>query len=363
MILVAPRDTLAAALSRVAGIVDSRQTIPILGNVHLSAADDMLTIRATNLDMEAVEIIPAAVGESGETTVSASKLRELTNSLPAGSQVAMKLGERLAVTSGRSKFNLGILPPKDFPQLWIDALPTSFEIPANELASLINRVAYAQSTDAAKAYLQGVNFHTVSGKLRIAATNTHIITYVDGPEIPDLNSFTVPTKMVSEISRLLSGPELATVGFSEAKIMVSLGTTTITSKLIDRSLKFPQYERAIPQNCPHTAIIDADATIGAIRRALIASQGMKDNTVKLTFKSGALAVTAQNAEADAFDEIDAEYDGEDVTVSLNPTYVIDILSAFDTDRIEVQFGDNKSNLIWKIPEDAGLVVTAPQRVG
>lgn len=364
MILVLERDHLLAALSRVAGIIDSRQTIPILANVLLTAENDRLTIRATNLDMEAVESIACHVGEPGTTTVPASKLSELARSLSEGAQIAMKLGDRLQITSGRTKINLGFIPPVAFPQIWEEEWPVSFEIEASELSRLLARVSYAQSDNAARAYIQGVNFDTVDGKLRLAATDTHVVAIANGSDQDGLASYTVPTKMISEMARLAASfAGQVTLGFSETKCTITAGATSVTSKLIDRSLKFPQCERVIPSNCPNRAVLDIPETIGAIKRAMIASQGMKDNTVKLTFKTGIVQITARNSEADALDEIDAEYEGDEVTVALSPHYLLEILGAIPTENVEVEFSDSKGNMIWRSPGDlAALVVTAPQLV-
>jgi len=362
MILVTERNNLAAALGRVAGIIESRNTIPILANVLLTTESNTLTLRATNLDMEAVEIIPAAIGEPGATTISASLLTDLARSLPEGAQIGMKLAERLQITSGRTRVNLATLPPDHFPQLWSEDWPQSFSVEAEILAAMLDRVSYAQSEEASRAYIQGVNFATMDGRLRLVGTNTHIISLVDGPKIPDIGQHTVPTRMVTEMSKLLAVGGQAMVSFSDNKVALQVGSTTVTSKLIDRSLAFPNYQRVIPADPPLTASMDIASALSAMRRASVASQGIKDNLVMFTFKNGAIAVTARNSEADALDEIDAEYEGEEIGVPLNLPYMLDILGAMPDSSVTVSFTDSRKAMIWRGDED-GLVVIAPLGVG
>jgi DNA polymerase-3 subunit beta len=369
MNLIIERTALANAMSRLAGIVDRKQVIPILGNAMLTAEGDRLTLRVTNLDIEAMESIPAAVTTPGAITVPVDKLSEIARNLPTGSQITMAQDElRMKVSAGRSRFVLSVLSPAGFPSLWDDEWTRTFSIDAESARYLIGRVDFAQTpAGVSDDYLQGINLALFEGKLRLVATNRHMIAYRDGPEMEAFDAITVPTAMVAQMNSLLASVAgEVEISISRNKIRLRAADTVITSKLIDASLKFPDYMRAVPapDALPLTARVKVADLVGAITRARIASQGLKDNTVRFTFKPGALAVSARNTEAEAFDEIDAEYDGDEVTIALNPPYMLDILGNIGGEVAETHFKDNDAAMTWHAVDDAaGLVTIMPQRVG
>jgi DNA polymerase-3 subunit beta len=366
MILVTERDALAAAMSRVAGIVPSgEKIIPILGNVLLRADGNALSIRASNLDMEAIETIPAAVGVAGEVTVSATKLGEIARGLSPGAQVSMKLGEdsRLAVTSGRSRFQLGTLPVNSFPGLWTDDFPGRFEIDCDVLLGLLDAVSGAQGKEATRVMLMGTRFEVVDGRLRLVGTNGVVLAVRNGPEVPAFDAATVPAKMVAEMVALLgaSPTEGATFGISATKVMIACGETVITSKLIDRQLGYPTYEKVIPKDQPHSARVDVGELSRAIRRAQLASQYAKGRSVRLTFTPGVLSITSKNSEAEAADEIDALYDGPEVGMAFDPGPLLDLLSKVEGTVGIVTFEAHNQPTVWRGAEDTtGFAVIMPQ---
>lgn len=366
MIFVTERDHLAAALSRVAAIVDRKQTIPILANLMITAAGDRLIIRATNLDMEAIESIQAVVGTEGETTISAAKLTEIVNSLSQGAQLGFKLdGLRMAVTSGRTKFTVPCLPISGFPQLWEENWSAAFDIDAEALVHLLGRVDFAQAATGTRMMLLGVRIHNHGAAIRFAASDGFVMAYVDGPEVGEFTPTTIPTKMVAEMRRIAGMTSGAVqVGISDSKIMMRAGDTTITSKTLDRSLGFPDYMRVVPTTSPRKAGIIAADLAAAIRRAMIASQNGKDVSVKFRFSGDGLAITGRNSEADALDEISIAYDGADETISLHPQFMLDTLASLPSELVEVEFDDNSAPTVWRAQGDAaGLVVVMTQRMG
>lgn len=362
MILVADRTTLAAALARVAGIVDKKNTIPILSNVLLNAENDRLTIRATNGDMKATETCECAVGVAGETTVAADTLLSFVRNLPEGSQVNMKLGERLQISAGRARMNLATLPTNSFPQAWADEWAAEFEIDGAAFSRMLGRVAYAQETNVTRTYLMGVRLESSGAHLRMIATNGQALTYCDGPEVPQFLPVTIPSRMVIEARRLASeidGP--ITVGLSSGKISVSTGATSIVSKLIDASLGYPDYARVIPKTSENQGSVHVESLIGAIRRAMISATDGKRTTVKLSFAEGSMIVSAHNALSDATDEIDLEFMGEPVVLPFDPDLMIEMLSALQSETATFELGNVKQAMIWRGGDD-GLTVMMPQLV-
>ncbi len=364
MILVTERDHLLRALNNLSGIVDSKNTIPILSNCLLSTTTDGLKIRVTNGDMEASELIPAHVGTPGTVTVTAATLRDFARNLPEGSQISFKVADRLQVSCGRSRINIATLPVDMFPSPWSETWETEFNIDAAVLNHMLGRVAFAQEADVSKTYLMGVRFES-AGNLRLIATNGASLPFVDGPEVPAFAGTTMPTRMVAEAIRMSAncGDEI-TVGISESKISLAVGNSAIVSKLLDKSLGYPDYPRVIPKSLPAKGEVDVAAMIGAIRRAMISATEGKRRTVGLSFSGDGMAISAHNSVSDALDEIDLTYDGEDVTLSFNPDLMIEILQSLPGDVAEFEIGSPKDATIWRAKgwED-GMVVAMPQRVG
>lgn len=367
MILVTSRDHLAAAMSRVGGIINKSQTIPILANVLLTTQSGFLTIRSSNADMEAVESIPAEIGVEGETTVSAERLAEISRLLPTGAQIGMKLdGEKLTVTCGKSRFSLATLPAPQFPQLWLEDWDTTLALRSDELAAIISHVDFAQHPPSGTDFhFQGIRLECKNGRLRAVATNRAVIAICDGPAVADFAPIVLPSKFVTEALRMLALDGDAMLGFSEGKATLRIGNIAFTSKLIDRHLTWPDYEKVIPAETARSARIPAEQAIAGIRRAMIAGQnlGAKGMTVRVILGEGRVAFTARNSEADAFDEIAADVEGDDVSLPLNPPYLIDALGKLGTEFIDAGFGDKKSATIWRPVDGAdALVVIMPQAV-
>lgn len=364
MILVTERDHLLRALNNLSGIVDSKNTIPILSNVLMSTTDSGLKIRVTNGDMEASELIGAHVGEQGTVTVTASTLRDFVRNLPDGSQVSMKLADRLQVSCGRSRINIGTLPPDMFPSPWSETWDTEFEIDGAVLSHMLARVSFAQEINASRTYMMGVRAES-SGNLRLIATNGAMLPYVDGPETSEFPGVTIPTRMVTEIARMtaaISNP--ITVGISEGKISLTSENSTIISKLLDKSLGYPDYGRVIPKNLPSRGSVNIAQLVSAIRRAMISAAEGKNRTVRISFNPDSLAVNAHNSTSDAMDEIDLEFTGEPVILPFNPDLMIEMLQSLPGDIAEFECGAPKTATIWRaMGSEDGICVAMPQRVG
>ena len=200
MKLLIERTDLLNALSRVAGIVPRRATVPILSNVLLTAANGKLTMHATDLDMEAVVTAPAAIETMGKITVPAATLLDIAKALPAGAQISMSTETgRLVVTSGRSRWKLPTLDASQFPELQPEAWASEIDIGADALADVLTRTVWCVSGDMSKQHMQGVNVTLADGTLTAAAARgpqlSIATTTADGEHAP----LTIPTKMVQEI--------------------------------------------------------------------------------------------------------------------------------------------------------------------
>lgn len=351
MKLTIERATLLKALGHVQAVVERRNTIPILSNVLINAKDGFARFTATDLDMEIVEETEAEVSREGVVTAPAQTLYEIARKLPEGSQVTLELGgedPRMMLSAGRSRFNLPVLPPGDFPVMPSEDLATAFSMPASELARLIDKTRFAVSTEETRYYLNGIHLHAADrdGRktLRAVATDGHRLALAE-TDLPDgaasMPAVIVPRKPIQELRRLLEDLDGdVEVSVSDGKIRFELGAAVLTSKLIDGA--FPDYERVIPRGNDKILRVDRAPFAQAVDRVATISQE-KSRSVKLALSEGMLALTVNNPESGAAnEELVADYSSDEMAIGFNARYLLDVASQIEGDEAIFEFADSGS---------------------
>ncbi|HWJ73979.1 MAG TPA: DNA polymerase III subunit beta [Kaistia sp.] len=369
------RSSLLKSLNHVHRVVERRNTIPILSNVLIRASGSELTLKATDLDLEILETVPAEVGRAGATTVPAHMLYDIVRKLPDGAEVALETapdGQTVLVRSGRSSFSLQMLPETDFPDLTTGQFPVRFELPATAFKTLIDRTQFAISTEETRYYLNGIYLHTptVEGRtlLRAVATDGHRLARAQTsvPEGADgMPGIIIPRKTVGEIQKLLDTPDpaaLAAIEISDTKIRVTFGPVVLTSKLIDGT--FPDYARVIPQGNDKALKVDRATFSDAVDRvSTIASE--RGRAVKLSLgDDGRLSLTVNNPDSgSATEELDVDYSASPLDIGFNSRYLLDIAGQLKTPTALFRFADPGSpTLIQDEGDDDALYVLMPMRV-
>jgi DNA polymerase-3 subunit beta len=364
------RATLLKALGHVQSVVERRNTIPILSNVLIEAtAEGTLRLMATDLDLQIVEQVAAAVDQPGAITVSAHTLFDIARKLPEGSQVQLAAADgKMLVAAGRARFNLQTLPKDDFPMIAEGELPTRFELPAETLKQLIDKTRFAISTEETRYYLNGIFFHVQdegSPVLKAAATDGHRLARVtiarpDGAEgMPDI---IIPRKCVGELRKLLDEVDGSVdISLSATKIRFGLGTAILTSKLIDGT--FPDYNRVIPTGNDKLLRLDPKSFMeGVDRVATIASE--KTRAVKMALDRDKITLSVTSPEnGTAAEEVPGDYNSPGFEIGFNARYLLDILGQIDGDTVEVHLADAAApTLIRENDKAAALYVLMPMRV-
>jgi DNA polymerase-3 subunit beta len=365
------RSHLLKSLSHVHRVVERRNTIPILSNVLLKADGSSLTMKATDLDLEVTESVPADIGQSGATTVPAHILYEIVRKLPDGAEVSLDTGDgsQLALRAGRSNFTLQILPETDFPDLTTGDFPTRFSLPASALKKLIDRTQFAISTEETRYYLNGIYLHAVkvAGKpmLRAVATDGHRLAQaqMEAPSGAEgMAGVIVPRKAVGEIQKLVEMPE-AEVGIelSDTKIRITIGSVVLTSKLIDGT--FPDYVRVIPQGNDKVLKVDRAEFAGAVDRVSTISSE-RGRAVKLALSDGRMILSVNNPDSgSATEELGVDYPADSIEIGFNSRYLLDVAAQLETGSAEFRFADPGSpTLITDQGETNALYVLMPMRV-
>jgi DNA polymerase-3 subunit beta len=366
------RSQLLRALGHVHRVVEKRNTIPILSNVLIGADVGGMRLKATDLDIEVVETLPADVGQEGATTAPAHVIYDIVRKLPEGAQLSLETtGEsgQMVLRSGRSRFNLQTLPETDFPDITAGEMPHRFTLPAGELKRLIDKTQFAVSTEETRYYLNGIYFHTLEADgralLRAVATDGHRLARVEMPApagAAGMPGVIVPRKAVAEIQKLLEGgDETAEVELSATKIRVTVGQVVLTSKLIDGT--FPDYGRVIPSGNDKRLVVDkASFAMSVDRVSTISSE--RGRAVKLSMADGRMTLAVTNPDSgSATEEIDVDYDASPLDIGFNARYLLDITQQLDSDTALFKLADPGSPTVVQDREGASaLYVLMPMRV-
>jgi DNA polymerase-3 subunit beta len=366
------RNHLLKSLGHVHRVVERRNTYPILANVLLKAGDGGIDLRATDLDIEVTEKVPAMVGTAGTTTVPAHTLYEIVRKLADGAEVKLETtgGDQMLLSSGRSRFNLACLSPDSFPDLKSGAFTHSFSISAALLRELIERTQFAISNEETRYYLNGIYIHTIESGgttyLRAVATDGHRMARAE-TEAPagakGMPGIIVPKKTVGEVQKLLEGADGdVQVEVSDTKIRFTLGSVVLLSKLIEGT--FPDYERVTPKNNDKAMNVDRASFATAVDRVSTIASERGGKAVKLSMKDGNLELSVTNPDhGTASEELAVEFEPESFEIGFNARYLLDIIAQIRSDNAVFLFNDAGSpTLVREDGETKALYVLMPMRV-
>jgi DNA polymerase III subunit beta len=366
------RAELLKSLSHVHRVVERRNTIPILANVLIRAERSKLAFKATDLDLEMTEAIPAEVSPSGVTTVPAHMFYDIVRKLPEGAQIVLESsGERaaLSIRAGRSRFTLQTLPESDFPDLATGEMTHRFVLGAAELKRLINKTQFAISTEETRYYLNGIYLHTHgegnSMTLRAVATDGHRLAQVELPApagAKGMPGVIVPRKTVSEVQRLIEDTDgEVAIELSSTKIRFTINEALLTSKLIDGT--FPDYGRVIPANNDKLLEVDKGAFEAAVDRVSTISSE-RGRAVKLSVTAGRLVLSVTNPDSgSATEELEVAYEADPIDIGFNSRYLLDIASQIESPAAILKLADPGSpTLIQDKDAKGALYVLMPMRV-
>jgi DNA polymerase-3 subunit beta len=366
------RAALLKSLGHVHRVVERRNTIPILANVLLRAEDGGLRLKATDLDIEVTETIPAEVPQGGATTVPAHVIYDIVRKLPEGAQVSLEIagdGGQMQIRSGRSRFMLQALPEGDFPDLAAGEMAHRFTLPAADLKRLIEKTQFAISTEETRYYLNGIFLHTIESDgatvLRAVATDGHRLARVEIPApagADGMPGVIVPRKAVAEIQKLVEdGDTDVSVELSASKVRLTFNGVVLTSKLIDGT--FPDYQRVIPTgNDKRLTVERGDFAKAVDRVSTISSE--RGRAVKLALTDGRMTLTVNNPDSgSATEEIEVDYDATPLDIGFNARYLLDITGQLDGDTALFRLADPGSPTVIQDREGApALYVLMPMRV-
>jgi len=366
MKILVERDKLLVPVSLVAGVVERRQTLPILAYLLLRATDNKITMIGTDLEVEMVATVEGKVKEAGDMTVPARKLLDICRALPDGAEIGLtKQGSKVALRAGKSRFTLTSLVATDFPKVETETFDDTLQLTASLLKRVLEATSFCMALQDVRYYLNGVYIELENRSLRAVATDGHRMAVSEATleqDVPTTRHFIVPRKAVQEILRLLPNDETTVnlmVGQNHLRLTVS--GLTVTSKLIDG--KFPDYRKVIPTGQTKILILEREVFREALNRAAILANE-KYRGVRLNLEPGKLSITAHNPDQEeAVEEVEVTYNGEPLEIGFNVNYLTDATSAVSSPEIRLGLSDASSSCTLQSPSDSSTeYIVMPMRL-
>ncbi|MEJ2456212.1 MAG: DNA polymerase III subunit beta [Candidatus Thiodiazotropha sp.] len=366
MKIVTDRENLLEPLQQIAGVVERRQTLPILANILINAGSNGLQMTATDLEVELKTQASATCEGEIDFTVPARKLLDITKALPEGAVINLDIdSDKAKLQSGRSRFTLGVLPAQDYPV--IEPTPSNVVLSVNEalFKRLIERTQFAMAQQDVRYYLNGMLLEISKGDIRTVATDGHRLALSQsiGSVSKEIDlQVILPRKAVIELGRLLKErEEEIKIELSNSYIKVLLEGAVFTSKLIDG--RFPEYQRVMPSGSDKEVKADKSSLRQSLTRASILSNE-KYRGIRFSIQTNLLQLQAHNPEQEeAEEELEINYQGDELKIGFNVGYLIDAISAIDEDEVIIELKDsNSSALIYGQGNDESKYVIMPMRI-
>jgi DNA polymerase-3 subunit beta len=347
------RESFLKRLQHVVGVVERRQTLPVLANLLIVVDGSGVTLTGTDLEVEMSARTEADDLVAGETTVPARKLFDICRALPDGCRIKLERnGERVVLTAGRSRFTLATLPATEFPTIDSIELVERVALPEAALKELMDRTAFAMAHQDVRYYLNGMLLDLREHGLRCVATDGHRLALAEAKldgKVSAPRQVIVPRKGVNELQGLFEGGDASIeLEFARNHLRVRREGVTFTSKLIDG--RFPDYEAVIPIGADKEVRVQRDDMRAALQRAAILSNE-KYRGVKLEVSPNKMRIIAHNPEQEeAIEEIEARTGANDLNVGFNVNYLLDALGAIQSDEVLLCLRDGQSSCLLRKPD-------------
>jgi len=349
---------LQQALNYCQGVIEKRNTLPILSNILLDVNKSKLTITATDLDLIFIhQINNVEVFEEGKTTTTSSIMYDIIRKFSSGKKINLSLTDisKLQVESEKSIFNLNCISATEFPLTDENFNQNEFVIKSKQLLKLLNKCKFSVSNDETRHYLSGIYFHQTEVEdknyLTAVATDSHrmSISKIRLDQNIDFEPVILPKKTIYQLCSLLDSYDGdVKVSNIKSKIKFELSNSVLISKLIDG--KFPNYIQVIPKNNKKKLEIDLKLFLNSVDRVASVSLDKKDG-VKFNLSKDTLDLSVNNTNSgDGKETISVKFD-HDLEISFNSRYLIDVASQLDGERVEIFFNDTGSPALIRDPGD------------
>jgi DNA polymerase-3 subunit beta len=361
----ASRDALLKPLQVVSGIVERRQTLPILANILIRKDGERVSFTATDLEIQIQTSADIGAGkDAAATTVAARKLVDILRALPEADVALALTNKKLTITSGKSRFNLQTLAAEEFPTVAQAEFTADFALPASTLKYLLSMVHFAMAQQDIRYYLNGMLLVVDGTTVRAVATDGHRLALceVTKDDASSKIEAIIPRKTVLELSRLLpDSDEPVRVQMAANQVKFGFGDIELVSKLVEG--KFPDYQRVLPAANTKVFAIGREDLMHALQRAAILTTD-KFKGVRMVLATGGLKITSTNADQeDAQEELEIDYTGDGLDIGFNVSYLLDVLANLKNEQIRFSLGDSLGSALITMPDSERFkYVVMPMRI-
>ena len=360
------RDEALKPLTKVAGVVEKRQTLPILSCVLLKSNGKHLVFTGTDLEIEVITRIDLINGTAGEVAVPARKLLDIFKALPAGAEISIRLeDEKAVVRSGKSRFTLTTMSADDFPSVEKSDWDIETSMAQESLRGLLEKTQFCMANQDVRYYLNGLLIEIAGTDVKAVATDGHRMAMSTSSLEKAANKewqAIIPRKGVVEMVRFLEDAgKSATMRLGTNHAQIEFDNVIFTTKLIDG--RFPDYNKVIPQTQPKKLSLDRQSFRDSLNRVAILSNE-KYRGVRFSLSPGELKITAHNPEQEeAVEEISMDYKGEELEIGFNVNYISEAAGIMTGDKIDITLADPNSSCTLSAPNDKNtLYVVMPMRL-
>ena len=370
------KEHFSTGLRQVANVVSSKPQMAVLNNVLIKAEEGKVMLTTTNFDLGSRCCVKAEVEVAGEITLPVKKLAAIINAMPQ-QEISFEStdGQTARIRSGRSDFNrFNGLKAEDFPPLPSFVDQHSYELPPQELASMLRSVSYAQSTDENRYILNSVFFNFSEGKLSLVATDGRRLAMISRDmqiDHEDEGSIILPAKTVSELEKLLAQGKMVKISFNERQVAFDIevgeesenngltGSIYLVSKIVEGT--YPNYKQVIPKEAEHRIKVERELMLETVQRVSLMTND-KQNSVKLRIGENCLEISGQSSElGEAKEPVEVDYAGPEVVIGFNPDFLLSPLRNLTKDEVFFEFKDEMSPGVFKTLDNF-LCVVMPLRI-
>jgi len=342
------KEIVLAELQLLQGIVEKRNTMPILANILVQATADRVEMTGTDLEVGLKTHFPANMEEPGAVTISGKKIFEIVKSLPDEKTIVFEEKDDLMmeISSGKSQFKVLCLPKEDFPQVPEGKFEKKINLSGDLFREMIDRVYFAIAQEQ-RYYLNGALLILKNNSMELVSTDGHRLSYtsafVENLEIGDEIRVIVAKKSLGELRKMTD--EGVEFDSDENNLFFRVGSRMLISRIIES--KFPNFETVIPKDNPHVLQVSKDEFTQAIRRVSLLSTE-RSRGIKFSIGKGNLKLFSSNPEiGEARDDLEIDYKGADLEIGFNSQYLLDFLLSVNSERVRLELKDENSAAILK----------------
>jgi DNA polymerase-3 subunit beta len=342
-----PKETLLDELQLLQGIVEKRNTMPILANILVNVSEKEVELTGTDLEVGLRTHFGADIQKPGAITVNGKKIFEIVKSLPEGQTVAIEQkGETTEITAGESEFKILCMQKEDYPQVPEAKFEKKIILPLKDVKAMIDRVFYA-ITQEQRYYLNGALLSLKNKHMELVSTDGHRLSYTgkaeDGIKVEKELNVIVAKKTLNELRKFDN--ETVEFDLDENNLFFKVGARTLISRIIES--KFPNYQAVIPKDNPNILSLSREELAGAIRRVSLLS-AERSKGIKFYLEKNRMKLFSSNPEiGEARDRLDIEYKGQDLEIGFNSQYLLDFLTAVSSDKVTFEIKDENSAVLLK----------------